>query len=288
MKPKYTAKDLRKQFPNDEICLDYIYRNLYADYACPACGRKDLYRVKGRKCWACQCGHQLHPLAGTIFHKSSTSLVDWFLAIFLMSTSRNGVAALELQRQIGVTYKTAWRMQKQIRSLMKQGGNPLSGIVEVDETYVGGKAKGKGGGKYAGGKIPVVGAVERGSGEVKAEVVTDTKASTLVPFVQRNVAVGTHVMTDEWRAYRQPRKAGYKHSVVNHSKKQYVRGKVHTNTIEGFWSQFKRSIGGTYHAVSRKHLQTYVDEFAFRYQHRASDAPMFQHLLRRVVSRKAA
>jgi len=280
---KYTIKDFKRDFPNDDVCLDYIFGQRYGkDSVCPKCGKTGFYRVSDRKCYACAwCGHQIHPLANTIFHKSSTKLTDWFFAIFVMSQSKNGVSAKEIERHLGVTYKTAWRIQKHIRGLMKQDKPMLSGTVEIDETYVGGKRRGTRG-RGAEGKTPVIGMAER-KGGIKAQAVRNMKSSIVIPIMRRNVQVGTHIMTDDFLTYSNVKEHGFKHGVINHSAKEYVRGDIHTNTIEGFWSQMKRSIDGTYHSVSPKYLQTYVDEFAYRYNHRASSVPVFHLLLERLV-----
>lgn len=278
---KYTIKDFKNDFPDDNACLDYIFQVRYPDASCPECKNTNcFYRVSTRKCYSCShCGYQLHPTAGTIFHKSSTSLADWFYALFLFSSARNGVSGKELQRQLGVTYKTAWRMAKQIRSLMTQGKDPLSGTVEMDETYVGGRRRN---GKRGRGtdKEAVVGIAERG-GSVRVKHVENVKSKTLMPMLRENVALGSAVMTDEFPVYNRVSKDGYLHDVIQHGIKEYVRGNVHTNTIEGFWSQVKRSISGTHHAVSPKYLQFYLNEFVFRYNHRSSEIPMFHLLLAR-------
>lgn len=269
---KYTIKNLKNDFPNDEACLDFIFKNRWPKgLTCPNCEKKDFYHVKGRKSYACKCGYQVSPTEGTIFHKSSTPLTLWFHAIFLMSQSKNGVAAKELERQLGVTYKCAWRMARQIRLLMTDGDGPLGGneIVELDETYVGGKAKGKRG-RGAAKKTPVFGAVER-NGKLKTKVVLNVRKLTLMPLIKDMVADNSVIVTDESNSYNGVKKIGHLHESINHSKGQYVDGDVHTNTIEGFWSQFKRSVHGTYHSVSRKHLQLYLDEFSFRYSHRKSN-----------------
>lgn len=269
---KYTIKNLRNDFPNDEACLDFIFKNRWPKgLTCPNCKSKDFYHVKGRKSYACKCGYQVSPTEGTIFHKSSTPLTLWFHAIFLMSQSKNGVAAKELERQLGVTYKCAWRMARQIRLLMTDDDGPLGGneIVELDETYVGGKAKGKRG-RGAAKKTPVFGAVER-NGKLKTKVVLNVRKLTLMPLIKDMVADNSVIATDESNSYNDVKKVGHLHESINHSKGQYVDGDVHTNTIEGFWSQFKRSVHGTYHSVSRKHLQLYLDEFSFRYSHRKSN-----------------
>lgn len=181
---RYTKKDFDAEFPTDDACLDEIFQQRYGDVKdCPSCGVIDtkFYRVRGRKCYACMhCGYQLHPLAQTIFHKSSTSLKDWFYAIYLFSVSKNGVAAKELERHLGVTYKTAHRMARQIRSLMKEDGEKISGNVEADETYIGGKSTSR---QRFKNKTPVLGVVERG-GEVRALAVTGANASTALPFLR--------------------------------------------------------------------------------------------------------
>jgi|AACY02.18.fsa_nt_gi transposase len=272
---KYTIKNLRSDFPTDEACLDFIFKNRWPKgLACPNCEKKDFYRVKGRKSYACKCGYQVSPTEGTIFHKSSTPLTLWFHAIFLMSQSKNGVAAKELERQLGVTYKCAWRMAKQIRLLMSDDDGPLGGkeIVELDETYIGGKAKGKRG-RGAAKKTPVFGAVER-DGKIKTKVVLNVRKLTLMPLIKNMVTGSSVIVTDESNSYNDVKKLGHLHESINHSKGQYVDGDVHTNTIEGFWSQFKRSVHGTYHSVSKKHLQLYLDEFSFRYSHRKSDVAL--------------
>ena len=277
----YTIKQFNNDFPSEAVCLDTIFQNRYGDLTtCPKCGVTDtkFYRVKQRKCYACMhCGHQLHPTAGTIFHKSDTPLKSWFFAIFLFSNSKNGVSAKELERHLGVTYKTAWRMAKQIRLLMAEDSGTLSGTVEADETYIGGRATGEGRqGPRSGGKQIVFGMTER-KGKASAKVVPDTKLKTLMNLVETTVERGSELMTDDSHSLWVADKAGYRHNVIVHSKKEYVQGNVHTNTIEGFWSQLKRSIDGTYHAVSPKYLQHYVNEFAFRYNYRA--VPIYPRLI---------
>jgi transposase-like protein len=272
---KYTIKNLKNDFPNDDACLDFIFKNRWPKgLTCPNCEKKDFYHVKGRKSYACKCGYQVSPTEGTIFHKSSTPLTLWFHAIFLMSQAKNGVAAKELERQLGVTYKCAWRMARQIRLLMSDDDGPLGDneIVELDETYVGGKAKGKRG-RGAAKKTPVFGAVER-NGKLKTKIVLNVRKLTLMPLIKDMVADNSVIVTDESNSYSDVKKVGHLHESINHSKGQYVDGDVHTNTIEGFWSQFKRSVHGTYHSVSRKHLQLYLDEFSFRYSHRKSDTAL--------------
>ncbi len=286
---RYTIKNFQKEFPDDETCLLYIFDLKYGGLLkCPWCGKpKSFYKVKNRKCYACAfCAYQISPTANTIFHKSPTKLTLWFYAIYLASQSKNGVSAKELERQLGVTYKCAWRIARKIRELMAPNsadtGKQLTGIVEADETYIGGVKRQTRATPHSNqyeNKTPVVGAVER-KGNVKAKVTTDTSVSTVQPLIRKNVSLNALLVTDEASPYWTIKKHGYSHRTVNHSQKEYVRGKIHTNTIEGFWSQMKRSIDGTYHFVSPKYLQHYVDEFAFRYNHRSY--PMFEALLQRL------
>lgn len=280
MKP-YNFKEFDTDFPDDAACLEFIFWNRWPDGGKCECGKSNcFYRVEARRCYSCSfCGFQLHPTAGTIFHKSETSLKSWFFAIFLMSQSRNGVAAKEIQRQVGVTYKTAHRMGHKIRNLMASGGSLLAGVVEADETYIGGKREGKRG-RGAEGKTAVIGIAERRGGVV-AKVMDKVTTVNAIKLIRQNVAPGTTVHTDEFPIYNYVPKLGFKHAVVNHGRKEYVRGRVHTNTIDGFWSQVKRSIDGTHHAVSRKWLQNYVNEFSFRYSNRFSSASMFALILER-------
>jgi transposase-like protein len=280
---KYTINNFNRNFPDENACLEFLFNLRYGkDYECPKCHKTGFYRVSGRKCYACAwCSYQLHPLSGTIFHKSPTNLKDWLFAIFLISKSKNGVAAKEIQRQIGVTYKAAWRMQRQIRKLMRSENSILSGTVEIDDTYIGGKHKGKRG-RGAEGKTPIFGMVER-KGELKADMVENLKAKTVMPIIQENVEGNSQIFSDELSSYEKLKHYGFKHDVIKHRIKEYVRDEVHTNTIEGFWSQLKRSIDGTYHSVSPQHHQLYVDEFSWRYNHRSSENPFFELLLRRVV-----
>lgn len=256
-------------FPTDDVCLNYIFKRKY-----PAL--KGYYRISTRKAYSNSKGKQIYPLKGTIFEKSDTKLTSWFFAIYLFASSKNGVSAKELQRQIGVTYKTAWRMAKQIRSLMTDDSDMLSGNVEVDETYIGGRHAHQQGGK---GKIPVFGMLERG-GNVKTKTLPARETHLILNQIFRSIKAGSHILSDQFGVYKKTAKLGYTHSSVNHWTKQYVKGLTHTNSIEGFWSQLKRSLDGTYHAVSAKYLQAYVNEFAFRYNHRVS--PVFDALLERI------
>lgn len=290
---KFTKKQFDTLFADDEVCLDYLFQKKYKDaHECTACKKTfKYYRIRTRKVYSCQyCGHDISPTANTIFHKSSTSLKDWFYAIYLFSISKNGVSAKELQRQLGVTYKTAWRMAHHIRKLCNSDIQLLNGIVEIDETYVGGKESNKHAdkkvlnaqGRSIKTKTPILGAIER-KGNIVAKVVINVKSSTIQPFLREHIDITAEIKTDEFRAYASLSTIGYCHETIDHGKKEYVRGEVHTNNVEGFWSQLKRSINGTYHFVSPKYLQQYVNEFAYRYNHRNSDIPLFNHLLVKIV-----
>lgn len=281
----YNFKDFDAQFPDNAACLEFIFKARFANHICE-CGKRDCFhrRTKRRAYQCAFCGAQIYPTAGTIFEKSETSLKSWFFAIFLFAKSKNGVAAKELERQLGVTYKTAHRMGHKIRELMAGKGNPLSGVVEADETYIGGKRSGFGRGAV--GKTPVIGVVER-RGEVRAVVVHNATAGNAIGHIRKNVVTTAQVVSDESPIYNFTSKFGFKHVRVNHSQGEYVNGRIHTNTIEGFWAQLKRSIDGTHHSVSRKYLQNYVDEFAFRYNRRY-DGEMFSSLMAGLTPAKAA
>ncbi len=283
---KYTVNQFNEQFPDDAACLADIFRRRYPNGLACDCGRKDkLTPIAGRRAYSCVCGFQVYPTAGSVFHKSTTPLKTWYFAMFLMQSSRNGVAALELQRQIGVTYKTAWRMMHQIRALMSEEAPYMTGTVEVDETYVGGKRPGKRG-RGAAGKTAIVGALERG-GNILPVVVERTDAATVEAVIELAASKGAKINTDEYGAYNGLQKLGYAHDTVNHGNEQWTKGDVHTQNIEGFWSQLKRSIDGTHHHVSKKHLQKYADEFAFRFNRRKSSSPMFLHLVSQMSEQRA-
>jgi len=291
---KYTFVQFKNQFPNDEACLDAIMARKDLK-ACPGCGvvGAKFHRIEGRRAFACQwCGHHVYPCAGTVFDHSPTPLTLWFHAMYLLTSTRNGVSAKELQRQLGVTYKCAWRMGHQLRDLMAardKANTPekLSGHVEIDETYIGGKVriKSKKGransGQHLENKTIVMGLVQRG-GAFKGHVVESAKKLDLIPHVLAGVENGTTISTDTNNAYKSLNTLGYEHGMVNHGIEEWRRGIHCTNMVEGFWSHLKRGISSTHVAVSKKHLQRYVDEFAFRYNNRQAPADMFQRMLAQV------
>jgi len=289
---KYTIRDFDRQFPDDDACLEWLTGHLYPNgIFCKVCRKTTRHhRMTTRRSYSCGiCGHHVHPTAGTIYHRSRTPLRLWFYATFLMASTRCGISAKQLERELGVTYKTAWRMFTEIRKLLTgDGDGPISGDVEVDETYIGGKRRGDPQGRPGpdSHKTPVAGIAQRRGGVV-ARVVPDVRARTLIPLIQTHVipASGT-VYTDELSSYNRLSRTGYTHERVRHSARVYVSGNAHTNTIEGFWSLVKRGISGVYHSVSRTYLQSYLDEYAFRYNHRDDGMPMFTTMLRQI--RKSA
>ena len=282
----YTIKNFNEQFPTDDACLEFLKQARWPKgIFCQKCQKVTThYRITNRKVYSCEfCGNHVSPTADTIFHKSVTPLRFWFYAMFLMASTRCGISAKQLERELGVTYKTAWRMFTQIRKLMTEGVNPLTGQVEVDETYIGGKRSGPRG-RGAAGKTIVVGLTER-KGNAIAKVVSDVKARTLLPMIAKHVTNGnTTIFTDELGSYNQVAKLGYAHEVVQHAAKQYVCGHAHVNTVESLWSTIKRGIDGVNHSVSPQHLQSYLDSYLFRYNHRKDEQPLFVSLLNRIPS----
>lgn len=280
----YTIKDFEKQFPNDDACLDFLKQARWPKgIYCEKCQKITThYRIANRKVYSCEfCGSHISPTAGTIFHKSNTPLRSWFHAIFLMASTKTGISAKQLQRELGVTYKTAWRIFKEVRKLMAEDVNLLTGQVEVDETYIGGKRAGKRG-RGAAGKTPVIGLTER-NGNTITKVVPDVKARTLLPIIAKHISNESTIFTDELHSYDKIGKLGYSHEVVQHAAKQYVSGIAHVNTIESLWSTIKRGIDGVNHSVSPLYLQSYLDSYVYRYNHRKDEQPMFLSLLNRVA-----
>ena len=289
---RFTFKDFETMFPDDASCLEWLRQYLYPNgIYCKLCKKVTLHhRVASRPSYSCDyCGHHVHPTAGTIFHKSPTSLKTWFHAIYLMASTRCGISAKQIERETGVTYKTAWRMFNKIRTLLQDDGQPLSGQVEMDETYMGGKRKSGTGRPMRGDKTktPVLGIVER-RGRAKAFTIDSVDAKTLVGMATEHILPASTVYTDELPAYNTVSKGRrYEHRRINHSAKVYVVGDIHTNSVEGFWSLIKRGIGGVYHQVSQKFLQNYLDEYSFRYNHRHDLEPMFMTFLRQIAKAEA-
>lgn len=279
MTKQFTVQDFFKRFPDDAACLNHLMQVRYGhSLDCPKCGKHGKFsRVTKIPAFQCAwCGHHIHPMAGTPFEKSRTPLQKWFYAMYLFTTTRHGVSALELQRQISVTYKTAWRMGHEIRKYLGKvdGDDGLSGHVEIDETFVGGKGPHSERNK----KTIVMGMLQRG-GQLMTKVVDDRKKVSLLPHIRENVAAGSVVSTDELAAYRQLSSEGYDHTMVEHGRKQYVKGIHHVNNLESFWGQLKRSIKSTHISVSEKHMPKYLAEFEYRYNMRKHPEAMLARLL---------
>lgn len=282
---KYTIRDLRTDFPDDLSCLEWLVKYLYPNgIFCKKCQKiTKHYRVKSRPSYSCDmCGNHVHPTADTIFHKSTTPLTLWFYAIFLMTATRSGISAKQLQRELGVTYKTAWRMFHQIRIMMSDDKAPLGGEVEVDETYIGGKGYNRRFVRDFGEKPKeiVFGMVER-NGKAKVRHVKSSGTRSLIPQISKSVELNTQIYSDQWGAYTTLPKLGYRHNSINH-KETYVNKNVHTQNVENLWSNMKRGITGVYRHIDAKYVQNYADEYAFRYSNRNNPQPMFLTLMEKV------
>jgi transposase-like protein len=276
-----TERQFETRFPigDDDACRAYLKARRWPQgVACPRCGNPAVYDLRSRKWhWQCQkCdpnGYRFSLLVGTIFENTNKPLRDWFKVVHLMTTSKKGISALQIQRQMGFgSYNTAHLMCHKIRSAMIQPQEKLGGIVELDETYIGGKDTNRHWDKKKGtfgGKTPVIGAVQR-KGNVVARVLEKVTSQAVVDFVGEAISNKVSLLaTDSWPGYSDYLRQ-YPHGAVDHSRHQYVVGAVHTNTIEGFWSIFKRGVVGTFHKVSAKYLPLYVAEFSFRYNNRTN------------------
>lgn len=300
---RFTLKDFFEKFPTNDACLEYLKEKRYPEGIahCAKCGiERKHHRVSGRPAYACDyCGKMISPMAGTIFEKSSTSLRTWFYAMYLMGSTRCGISAKQIQRETGVTYKTAWRIFKQIRSLLSEGDDmQLEGpTVEIDETYVGGRRKGSRGRPMRGdkGMIPVVAIVQR-KGKVIAKAVKDVSQDSIYPMIRKHVVPESVIYTDEFQTYKGipdikllggqgGTPANYQHRTVRHADGIYVNGDAHTNSVEGFWMLIKTGIRGVYHSVSTKYLQSYLDEYSFRYNRRHEGNQQFNAILERICER---
>jgi len=301
----YSLMEFMREFPDDNACLEWLWRTRHAQDGshthCPKCDReRKFHRVKDRPAYDCDtCGYHLHPTAGTIFHKSSTSLHLWFYAMYVMASTRCGISAKHLERELGVTYKTAWRMFNRIRNdLMGQDDEtPLGGEVEADETWISPRrprntvkrARIKAGVVHKNTphsiEYPMVfGAVERG-GRVRAEVTPDSRRETLERKVREYVLPESLIYTDEWVGYSGLGKSAFRHRRIRHSAKVYVEADVHTQTIDGFFGLVKNAIRGVHHGVSEKWLQGYLNEYVWRWNRREEPRAMFLDLIDASASR---
>jgi transposase-like protein len=281
-------------FSDADRCFEYVKQLRWPDgnVSCPRCGSYDHWFIKTRRVWDCKgCNKQFSLKVGTIYEDSALKLDKWMVATWMITNCRNGVSSYELHRAIGVTQKTAWFMLHRIREVMKDTDvMPLSGEVEMDETFVGGKAKNmhekvrvRKISQPNKGKTIVVGMLER-KGRVKAHVVEARTRESLHQLAHTHILPGSMVMTDELHAYNG---INFKHEVINHAD-AYVRGNIHTNGIESFWSMLKRSLGGTYISVEPFHLFRYIDEQAFRFNNRkdCSDVGRFEMAVRNVSGKR--
>lgn len=296
-----TLQEAIVYFADPDNCLNYlIVRRWPNGVSCPNCGSANVRFLATQRRWECKTKHprrQFSAKVGTIFEDSPLGLEKWLPAAWMISSNRNGISSWELHRALGVTQKTAWFMLQRLRLAMQDEchGGKLGGEVEVDETFIGGKARnmhkarklrvldGKGGGTV--GKVGVQGMLERG-GKIRTEVIRDSKEATLKPNIRKHVEKGSHVFTDELRSYF-GLQAEYVHDVINHAE-AYVEGNVHTNGLENFWSLLKRCLNGTYVSVEPFHLFRYVDEQAFRFNNRLpmSDGDRFSYLIRKIVGKR--
>lgn len=290
---KFTLQDLQALYPTNDDCLEEIWHRRYPDPTCPKCERVNkYYKIKNRPLYSCICGHQISPLAGSIFENTTTPLTTWFYVAYVMSQTKSGVSAAYISRVTGVTYKTAWRMMHKIRELMVDD-EMLEGDVEADETFL--KAKSyrnsraqQGATGYANAEV-LFGVTERG-GRVRVKHVEAASSPILREAVKQTVKKGSHIHTDGARHYLTLPRDGYEHSSYIHYFKPFVAGEFSFNLtpgpstqyIEGFWSQLKPAMRGVYRSVSPRYLESYANEYAFRYSNRFSDVPLFELLLEKV------
>jgi transposase-like protein len=299
-----TLVEFMREFPDDEACLNWLWRSRFSEDGetahCERCAKPRTFKRYAtsdkRPAWYCSaCGFRIHPLKGTIFEKSSTSLQLWFYAMYVMTSTRCGISAKQLERELGVTYKTAWRMFNLIRNqlMADNGDEPLSGEVEADETLIGGRIRNDARRKRdAMGWTPkrwdvehktmVFAAVER-DGRVRAQVIPNSSGPTLRATVEKHVDPSAILYTDEWGGYRTLGDT-YEHRTIRHRDRIYVDGTTHTQTVEGFFSLVKNALRGVHHGVSDKWLQGYLNEYAWRYSHRHDDVPMVETLLLRAAT----
>jgi transposase-like protein len=256
-------------FPDDNSCREYLYKLRWPDGAvCPYCKTTKIYHYSDDLRYKCsKCRKQFRVTTNTVFDTRNLSLQKMFLAYYLLTSSKKGISSIQLSRYLQITQKTAWNLSHKIKaSLVIHERGKLTGVVEMDETYVGGKRRFSKRGRGAEHKTPVFGILQR-DGELRIWPVANVKAKTLKDIIYKHVAEGSTVMTDEFRVYR-GLSENYIHKTVNHSIKQYVDGDTHVNSLEGFWGLLKRGIRGVYHRPSRKYLHNYCTEFEFRYNTR--------------------
>lgn len=262
-------------FKDEQTCKDYLEQKRWGGHVtCPFCDCQKVYKTnRGFKCADKFCGKKFSVTVGTVYENSKISLRTWFAAVYLGTAHKKGISSCQLARDLGITQKTAWFVLHRIREMLREKAPVmLRNVVEIDETFIGGKYKWKHADKKKEGaqgsidKAMVFGALQR-HGKVKAVVVDDRTNATLLSTMVSTVEKDSIMVSDEWY-HSTLLSPYYKHVVIQHKIEEYVRGAFHTNTIEGFWAILKRGIYGIYHSVSAKHLQRYCDEFASRYNSR--------------------
>src|ERR687894_2821321 len=278
--------NLIERYHSEDSCRARLEELRWPDgVECPRCESKSVARMEDRHQYQCRsCRYQFSVTAGTIFHDSHLPLWKWFLAVYLIVESKKGISANQLKRTLNVSYKTAWYLCHRIRAALNEvDAQLLKGIVESDETFVGGKVEGEGRG-YTGNKTIVVGAIQRG-GNIVLQVVRGRDREILHGFIRENISGDVEaIYTDEWEAYRGVADEDTEHETVNHSEGEYARGNVHVNSMENVWSLLKRSIIGAYHQVSTKHLDAYLDELEFRFNNRENPYMFRDAMLKLVVA----
>ncbi len=265
---------------SDDVCLEFIFLRKHKknNSVCEKCAKQTkYYRVKNRKCYECgNCGYQIYPLKGTVMQGTKLLLRKWFFAMNEFDKSKNGVSAKELERRLNVTYKVAWAIANKIRNSMSDGCQKFDGIVEVDESYIGGKKQKKN--HPFVNKKTIFGMVER-KGDVRTWHVEHRDKKTIFPLIRANIEKGSTIYSDEHPMYSTLNRIGFNHDFIKHNNYKWANGAVCTNTIEAFWSLLKRGIRGTYIHVSKKWMQSYLDEFSFRYNRRNCSNKVFNDLV---------